>query len=345
MTKNPKYLVLFNLETDLESKVLAASHDWVSAFSENFERVWVFSTHVGRTAFPPNVTVTEIGGGSIPAKILAVGRLLRTIPFLFLNRNKLIVFYHMTTYPAIILGPAIRAMGIKQGLWYSHSVPSLTFRLATFFVNRLFSSSPDSLPIDSPKALFIGHGLNVERFRTPTDSGIRRVKSVVSVGRYARIKKFENMLELAKTFPLFEFAILGPEGETDYKRNLNQQYALNSPNIHLQSDVPYRDIPSTLRGFRYFYSGTPKSVDKAAIEAAMSGCFILTQNEATLKVTGMEMIWGRLGMKCPIEIADQLVQLEANEDKHTVLEAQLSLTAMSNNDVTRLTLRVMESLI
>ena len=343
--KKKKYLILFNLETDLESKVLAASHDWVSEFSNHFDHVNVFSTHLGKTALPSNVNATEIGGGSLSARIKGVGRLLKIIPFLLLNRSKVVVFYHMTTYPAIILGPTLRAFGIKQGLWYSHSVPSLSFRIASFFVDRLYSSSPEALPIESSKALFIGHGLNVERFKSNLDLGSERRCAVVSVGRYARIKNFERMLELSDRFPHIEFTIVGPEGEVGYKTKLVEHFLANSSNINLGTEISYENIPTELRKFRYFFSGTPKSVDKAAIEGAMCGCFILTQNNATLKVTGMEKVWEQLGIECPIEIADQILELEANRDRHALLQKLLISTSISNNDLARLAFRVKESLL
>jgi hypothetical protein len=58
-------LVIFNLETNLDSQVLAMGHSWVEKLAANdFQKVFVYSTHVGRHHLPTKVTVVEIGGGN-----------------------------------------------------------------------------------------------------------------------------------------------------------------------------------------------------------------------------------------------------------------------------------------
>ena len=61
-------LILFNLETNSESKVLAAGIDWIKSFSYFSQNVYVFSTHVGVITPPNNVKIFELGGGSLKNK-------------------------------------------------------------------------------------------------------------------------------------------------------------------------------------------------------------------------------------------------------------------------------------
>ena len=84
--------MIYNLETNLDSNVLAAAHDWVESFAKHVDQVVVYSTHVGRIDLPANVIVHEIGGGSSVSKVLAVLRLLKSVAIEFPNRNRLFVF-------------------------------------------------------------------------------------------------------------------------------------------------------------------------------------------------------------------------------------------------------------
>lgn len=56
-------LLIFNLELNLDSKVLASSHDWVHAFSNLFNETRVISTHVGRTELSRDTIIIELKGG------------------------------------------------------------------------------------------------------------------------------------------------------------------------------------------------------------------------------------------------------------------------------------------
>ena len=73
-----KTLIIYNLETDLDSQVLAAAHDWVEAFAAQVDKVFVYSTHVGQTNLPANVVVKELGGGSFLKRLVGLFRLYKS---------------------------------------------------------------------------------------------------------------------------------------------------------------------------------------------------------------------------------------------------------------------------
>jgi hypothetical protein len=99
----------------------------------------------------------------------------------------------MSPRTAEILGPLFKLARIKQGLWYSHSNPSKELRFAARIVDKVFSSSVNSLPIRSTKARFVGHGINVSKFINIEESD--RKKAVLSLGRIAKIKNNEEQKE------------------------------------------------------------------------------------------------------------------------------------------------------
>ena len=58
-------LVIFNLSTDVDDIALSFANDWIEEFSKRYIKVRVWSVHVGSYDLPPNVKVTELGGGSL----------------------------------------------------------------------------------------------------------------------------------------------------------------------------------------------------------------------------------------------------------------------------------------
>jgi glycosyltransferase involved in cell wall biosynthesis len=338
-----KELIIFNLETNLDSPVLAAAHDWVESFSKEFDRVKVYSTHVGRFALPMHVEVSEIGGGSILTRLTALVRLLRVGMASVNSKGDIVVLHHMSTYSAVISGPIFRLFGIKQGLWYSHSIKSISLVVASRFVDVIFSSSPDALPLKSSKNVFVGHGINLERFKRIVNSERNRT-GIVSLGRYAPVKNYERYLELASEFKELKFDIYGPTGLPEYRDELVNTFESKNPNVKLLGSVNYLQVPNLLSRYEYFYSGTPKSVDKAAIEAALSGCFILSVNPATVEVSGMGEVWNHMGIKSPKDISNQIRELQFTCLDRDQLRELLVMSAQRRNNLESLTSQISESL-
>jgi len=339
-----KELVIFNLELNLDSLVLAAAHDWVVSFSNRFEKVSVYSTHVGRVLLPINVTVKEIGGGSFRKRVIAIIRLVRLTKLFWSKRQQVVVLHHMSTYSAVIIGPALRIFGIQQGLWYSHSVRSTSLRISSRIVNVIFSSNKEALPIETKKGKFIGHGIDFEKFAVLSNRSEKR-EGIVSVGRYAKIKKYEEFLSLAENYPEMKFVIYGPNEDEDYKSILQKNYQEKNSNIFLRNALLYKDLPNILNSFEYFFSGTPKSVDKAAIEAAMCGCFVISESPTTIDVTGMREVWNFMGVECPRAVADQLEILKTSTADRSEIRSKLIRAACERNSLDNLTLQIKSELL
>ena len=154
-------IFIFNLETNLDSHVLAAGHDWIEAFSHHFDTVEVYSTHVKRTDLTANVRVKELGGGSPYRKLKNLYRLLKVIPRIWKYRDNAIVFHHMSSRTLAVLGLPVRLMRIPQGIWYSHSKADWSLRIGSTFADMIFTSTEYAYPLRSNKLKFIGHGIKL----------------------------------------------------------------------------------------------------------------------------------------------------------------------------------------
>jgi glycosyltransferase involved in cell wall biosynthesis len=332
-------IVIFNLETDLDSQVLSAAHDWVEAFANNFDEVRVFSTHVGRVQLPPNVKVIEIGGGSVKSRTIALVRLCLAYAQIFKWRKQSVVFHHMSPRTALILGPFIKAIKVPQGLWYSHNHASLSLRFSKIFMSHLFSSTRDALPIKSSKSKFVGHGIKVERFASLDVHNERQPLSIISVGRIVPVKHLEDIANISNIQPnsrdkRIQITLLGPQPDPTYLEGLRSFYQKLDLDLVFIPPVSYELVVDSLRKNYFYFTGTPKSVDKAAIEAAIAGCFVVSTNMAALETTGMNEVWSSLGYNPPKEISEQVLILSQVGTFDTLrLRKRLQESAINRNNL------------
>ncbi len=340
-----KRLVIYNLETNLDSKVLAAAHDWIESFAKNVDQVVVYSTHVGRVDLPSNVIVREIGGGSPTRKAFAILKLLKSVAIEFPNRNTLTVFHHMSTRSLLIVGLFYKLMGVRQGLWYSHSKKSFTLGTSQILADRIFTSTPSAIPISGNRVKFVGHGLKSERFLRNDSGSLQERNGIVAIGRIVPVKRLESLVEAVSKSKLVDLGItfIGPyEATSAYPNRILELAREKNINIRLREAVPYREIPHTLRGFDFIFTGTPKSVDKAVIEGAMCGCFVISSEEPAIKLTGMDQVFKSLGFENIPTIDNQISVIVGlpNEEKER-LRTILSSKAAELNDVYQTTQKIL----
>ena len=344
-----KILWVFNLETNLDSPVLASTHDWVTELSNRYEVVNVYSTHIGRTALPSNVSLREIGGGNLKHRIRGFFLLLGAVAKICRQRRDSAVFHHMNSKSASIIGLPIRILRVSQILWYSHSVPSSDLWAAEKFVNHIVTSFPGSYPRQSKKVRFIGHGIQTSNFGG-NEAASKREIDLVSVGRITEIKNLDKALlalaEVKKSLsfnPVVEF--IGPAGNPNYKQQLIAIAKNNSIDLRIQSEVKYSRIATEYLRSSIYYTGTPKSVDKATLEAAMCGCLVVSDNKAVHFLTGMREVWDELGFEKIPEISAQIgALLQLTESLLPHFRSLVSKIAKERNNLTNTISRITEIL-
>lgn len=342
-------LWIFNLELDLESTVLAAGHDWVREFANHADQTNVISTHIGKVDLPGNVSFFELGGGNLLARVLAIMRLVRLLPRLWMSRHESVVFHHMSPKTALILGLPIRIMGIPQGLWYSHSKDSLQFRLSKILVNYIFTSIKGAAPGFGKKYRFVGHGISQNRFARETKKWKKKQGEILCVGRVSPVKKIEDLFETLintgkhKIQEDISIKICGAyDSQSKYFKLLNDRANEVEKHIEFVGPVTYTNIHQNFRSADLFFSGTPASVDKAVIEAAFSGCLILSENRAALELTGMLQAWTKVLHEPPGDLTMQVQTLtRLTPKKKNEMREIVWSTSLVNNKISNTVERIM----
>lgn len=328
-----KNLIIYNLETDSNSLVLATAVEWIRELSYHFEKVMVFSTHTGNYDLPGNVVVTEVGGGSYIMRIRSLYRLFKSTSVVT-ERQDWTVFHHMSSKTLAILGPIYRIYGVRQVLWYSHNHKPGHLKATYNFANAIVCPTGNSFPIASTKVRAIGHAIPFPKMKL-TKNQARN--GIVHVGRLVRVKHIEDLINEVSKLPKNiapKISLIGPAPDDSYRSQIIERMENQLLEYEVIPPLHYLELRESLGKFKFCYTGTPKSVDKAALEAAISGCFVVTNSHETLDLTGMSEVWKHLEVKQPISLADQIMILSSlTSDVENSLRELLSITSINNNGI------------
>ena len=345
MSDQIKKLYLFNLSTDLDDPLLAFTHDWIIAASKIVHNIEVVSTHTGRWNLPGNVRVRELGGGTLRQRVHVIFKCFQIFYEIAKYRNDVKVFYHMTNKIASILCLPLRVIGVKQAIWYSHSANPPTLKVASKFCDLVFSSAPSSLPFSSSKCRYVGHGINFSSFPKLNERADAIRHGFVSLGRIAPIKNIEKLLDAISQSSAEEKQVdlIGPFAlDTNYQQRLQKFADEKQVKIHFKGPVAYADVPKTLAKYSICYTGNPNTTDKAAIESAAVGCFVISNESDTQYLTGMSGLWD----KNQVDTTDLVSQINylltvkiANEIRY-----EISLRARERNNVINAIEKIMTGL-
>jgi glycosyltransferase involved in cell wall biosynthesis len=299
-------LVLFNLELDSQSTLLSSNIALVNAFQEYFDKILVVSTRVG--VIPPSlkkIKVIELGGGSLSNRVQALTRLLRLVPNLYAERKGTLIFHHMSHRTVIFPGIFAKCFRIKQGLWYSHEHSPFELRIATAIADKIFSPSKESFPLESDKLVDVGQAIDVSRFSHVGESSTyRKIDQILTIGRISRAKHldevFQILVDQSSSPRCNVIYFVGPVQDISYRNEIASTCEKLNVQAKFQGVLEPIEIPNLLRQFCYYFSGTTKGVDRALIEAAASGCLVLTTNIGALRLTGMSDFWKQeIGIEMP----------------------------------------------
>lgn len=297
MNMKKNQIVIFNLSMNLDNHVLANTNLWVNEFSKHFERVHVYSTHVGRYSVPKNVCVEEIGGGSFKKRAVALAKLTFIAFKLYKARKDVVVFHHQSPRTAVYPGIIFRIFGMNQGLWYSHSSNPPSLITGAKIVDYMFSSTVDSIPMKSKKSIFMGHGIDTQKALNVKSGRTAKREGILFLGRIDRIKKLEESIIAINEsgYADLKLTLVGPSTlSTDYLIELMELAERQKIELVYEPPIDHNDVFQKMTNFDMFFAGMKNSVDKSCLEAAACGCFVITSDSSSADLSGMKSFWKEL---------------------------------------------------
>lgn len=345
-TKIKPTLFLFNLEVDSQSRVLAAGLDWIVAFSEHCHKVFVFSTHVGEYKLPNNVTVIELSGPGFLAKFRWFINSTRALFMYLRTGGEKIVFHHMSQYTVIFPGIFLKIFGARQGLWYAHAAKGITLYLAEKISSKTFTSAKGAFPLFSKKLTLLGQGVSTSKFSLAFQENIdSKREGIFSLGRINSVKNLEKLLEIMPAKHVNRIEFMGRCEDKNYKLMIENLAKEKELNLVINDSKSYNEIPLYLTKWSYYYCGTNTAVDKAAIEAAASGCIIISTNKNVLKLTGMDDIYNNFDLLVPENLFDQISFFDKLSNKDiSLIRKEISARSCEQNNVVNTTHKIVDVL-
>jgi glycosyltransferase involved in cell wall biosynthesis len=272
---------------DRGDAVLGFVHRWVAGLARGCERLRVIALEVGDTTdLPANVDAREVGRSGRVARWLRYQGFLREA----LGGDRFdTVLAHMVPRYTLLAAPQARAFGARQYLWYTHGGIDERLRRAEREVEAIFTASPESLRLETPKKVVTGHGIDLEHFDdggAPPDEPPR----LVAVGRLTPAKDplclISALARLRRAGHDLHLDLVGGElaaGDLAYGRGVREAIARTGleQRVHLHGAVPYLEVPALYRAATLLVSASRTgSVDKVVLEAMACRRTVITCNEA-----------------------------------------------------------------
>lgn len=272
---------------DERDAVLGFVPRWVRGLARACERVRVVALEAGDTAsLPANVDVRVIGRRGTLRRYLAWRRVLAEA---FAKDGFDTVLAHMVPrYATLAAGPA-RHSGARLYLWYTHAAVDARLRRSERVVSKIFTASPESLRLDTPRKVVTGHGIDLDHF---DDRGERPASPprILAVGRLTAAKDPLLVMEAV--------SILVADGR-DLHLDLvgggltviDEEYGTRVRERAARADlagrvtacgaVPYRDVARLYaRASVVVNASHTGSIDKVVLEAMAARRPVVSCNEA-----------------------------------------------------------------
>ncbi len=349
-------LLIITQKIDRNDDILGFFHGWVEEFAKHTKKIIMISQLVGKYNLPSNVEVFSMGKEKGYSKIRQLFHFYR---LLFKNLPKIdAVFVHMIPLWVVLGLPVFRIYRKKAYLWYVHKSVDLMLRLAEKIVTKIFTASPESCRLlQRRKIEIVGHGIDIEKFKKAdleTEFQLGNSVSkfrIITAGRIAPVKNYEVLIEAAEilkneTFN-FEIRIAGaPALEEDqiYFKKLKDiiEEKKLEDKINFAGSIPYKNIAEFYQNGNLFvnFSDTG-SIDKAVLEAMVSGLSVLTSNEAFKNILPVKYFTS----KNPAEIAEKILFLskadfDANLRDYVVKNHNLKTLIGKISEIIKITVKL-----
>ncbi len=227
------------------------------------------------------------------------------------------VFAHMNPEYVLYGGLFWRLLRKRIGLWYTHGTVSTALKTATLLTHHVFTASPESFRIDSPKKVVTGHGIDMALFEgEPLDKTPDTI-SILTVGRIAKTKNIHLLLEalahLRTTHDARLTVVGGPTTvrEKDYARTLTEKL----DELDIKDYVQFVGAQSQAQIAPHYHAADvfvnvsdTGSLDKVVLEAFLTRTPVVSSNVAFKDILAPHGLF--LESTAPADIADAILRAQ-----------------------------------
>lgn len=284
-------LLIVTQKVDRNDDVLGFFHRWIQEFAKYCKQVTVICLEEGEHTLPGNVQVFSLGKSANGGPVSGWERLLqrfmyatRFVRYIVRMRGEYdSVFVHMNQEYALLGGCIWKLLGKKLFLWRNHAKGNWLTRVAVFFSDKVFCTSPQSFTARFRKTKIMPVGVDTSFFKS--DSGVqKKPHSILFLGRVASVKNVdmfvEALRELGDKGVEFSATIAGSPSREDeeYEKMIHDKvlaYGLRDK-VMFTGAVSHLEALELYREHELYVNLTPPgSMDKTIFEALASGSKVL----------------------------------------------------------------------
>lgn len=272
---------------DANDAVLGFVPRWIEGLARHCDRVRVVALEAGDTStLPANVDVRVVGRRGVVRRYLSYRSFLREA--LAKDGFDVVLAHMVPRYALVANGPCKRA-GAGLYLWYTHAAVDARLRRAIDVVEKVFTASPESLRVDTPRKVVTGHGIDLDHFGS-REGGPSTPPRLLAVGRLTRAKDPITVVEAAAILigrgRDLRLELVGG-GLTEMDKEYANQVRVRieslglTERVELAGNVPYREIPRRYASASVVVNSSHTgSVDKVVLEAMASRRPVVSCNES-----------------------------------------------------------------
>ncbi|MCA9363868.1 glycosyltransferase family 4 protein, partial [Candidatus Kaiserbacteria bacterium] len=256
------------------------------------------------------------------------------------------VFYHMGAIYNILAAPffCIRALKKTKFYWWkAHGHINIWGRVASWFTDRIYTSTASGFPISTPRRQVIGQAIDTVVF-TDTESH-RDTSALLCVGRVQPVKHIELAIQLvgeyAKEGVVYHLNIVGPLVDATYHTALQKKAKALSVTERVtfiggknQTELVHEYQSTCI----LLNPSQTNSMDKVVLEAMACGVIPITSNVA------FQELLEPFGLFCAHTVAAYRAVVERvcalSEQERRQLSQKLRATIVENHSLTTLPARI-----
>jgi len=284
-------LIFVTQRVDADDPILGATVAKLRALAQRCDELIVITDRIGVHDLPANCTLHTFGASTRIGRGLRYMRAL--IPLLLSRRRPDALIAHMCPIFLVLAAPLAKVVRMPLGMWYTHWAINWELRVATVLADVALSVDRRSYPIDRPKVLGIGHGIDVAQFAgrdaAPAGDGTLRL---LALGRTSPSKGFATLVRacaLARREGLaLQVEIHGASTTDEERRHRRELEVLIEAEglsgvVEVGEAVPRPLVPELVRGVDAVVNTTWSqpaggALDKVVYEAAACAVPVLACN-------------------------------------------------------------------
>lgn len=315
-------LLIITQKLDLNDDLLGFFHQWLYKLSQKVDKLYVIGLEVGEHQLPYNVEVFSLGKEKGRNKFLRYLKFYQLLFELLPKSDK--VFAHMCPEYIIALWPVNLFLNKKIFLWYVHRQVNWRLKLAEKFVKKIFTVSPESCQIKSDKITILGHGIDLDLFKSNIRTKTDNFFNILYVGRISKIKNQQLLVKAAdilinqKNVKNTKITLVGGPILTADNQYLNSLKKLIKEH-HLEN---YVEITGRLRFNKVinYYQKANLSInlaptgglDKTVLESMAMGLPIIVLNQSFKQTLGeyQSLILEKADEQSLVDKISQLINLD-----------------------------------